>query len=115
MVVASLLVTACPKPGEGPRIAVNDVQRAVRQSKAGLAAQEREVDGAPTTFRAAAAGAQRPGERGARPMMKKVGEQLERLAKTRNLDAVLDVQSVPWTKPELDVTDDVVRALDATP
>lgn len=48
-------------------------------------------------------------------MMKKVGEQLERLAKTRNLDAVLDVQSVPWTKPELDVTDDVVRALDATP
>lgn len=147
IVFAVLLLTACPKPGEGQRIAVIDVQRAVRQSKAGLAAQERlkkRFDESQTSLDREQAQLKTElaaGDPSANaklmalqqrftqlqqelkdmesaeiaPLMKKVGEQLEIIAKTRNLDAVIEVQSVPWMKPELDVTNEVVRALDATP
>lgn len=141
------LFTACPKPAETQRVAVIDIQRAVKQSKSGLAAQERlkkrfdesqsslDKEQAQLKTELAAGDAAANAKLMAlqqrfaslqqelkdmetaevAPLMVKVGAQLEIIARTKQLDVVLDVQSVPWMKPELDVTDDVVRALDAAP
>lgn len=144
---AVLLFSACPKPSEGQRIAVIDMQRAVAQSKAGIAAQERlkvrfnesqaslDKEQAQLKTELAAGDAAASAKLMAlqqrfttlqqelkdmesaeiAPLMVKVGQQLDVIAKTRQLDVVLDVQSVPWARPGVDVTDDVVRALDAAP
>ncbi len=48
------------------------------------------------------------------PLMNQLGVQISALAAERKLDAVLDVQAVPWARPELDVTSELVRRLDET-
>lgn len=147
LVIAAVFLIACSKPGAPQRIAVIDLQRAVKQSKAGVAAQERltkrfdesqaslDAEQAKLKLEIAAGDPEADAKLTAlqqrfthlqdelksmqdtelAPLMSMVGVQLERIAKDRELDAVLEVQSVPWMKPELDLTDEVIRAVDAAP
>jgi outer membrane protein len=46
-------------------------------------------------------------------LMGPMGKVLDALAKERNYLAVLDTQSVPWAAPEVDITNEVIKRMDA--
>lgn len=143
---AALLFVGCVKAPEPQRIVVVDMQRAVADSKQGLAARERlkkrfDESQARLDVRQAELKAemndvskreavtaqllelQKQFETAQQelkdlesaeiaPLMKQLGEQISVLTAERKIDVVLDVQSVPWVKPEFDITAELVRRLD---